>query len=135
MTYEFKSMIKGEKEKKCNYEHHECSLYDVSNYLNFKKSFHIPHIWLFYKHLCYWINNYLIKATPFLKIFKTSSHANRKRFWDNVYPQPRVTCLVSGIRSHVSRVIFYLILSFFFWQNGGTNQWRVCYEWGLPHLV
>ena len=134
-----KTHDKRRKRKKCNYEHHESSLYDVSSYLNFKKFFHIPHIRLFYKHLCYRLNNYLIKATPFLKIFKTSLDPNRKRFWDNVYPKPGVTCQVSGIRSHVSCVIFNLLIfefyNFFCWQNGVPNWWGVCYERGLPRLV
>ena len=48
-----------------------------------------------------------------------------------------VMCHVSHVTCHMSRLtchkfsLFLLILS---WQNGGASRWRVCYQWGLPHL-
>ena len=46
----------------------------------------------------------------------------------------RVTCHVSPVTCHMSRVI-YIFYFYFFLQSGETSQGRVCYQRGLPPLV
>ena len=50
-----------------------------------------------------------------------------------------VMCHVSCVTCHVSRVMCHMSHIFFFssliGQRGAANWWRVCYQWGLPHLV
>ena len=47
-----------------------------------------------------------------------------------------VRCHMSGVRCHMSgvrcQVLDYI---FFFWQSREASRLRVCYQWGLPHLV
>ena len=47
----------------------------------------------------------------------------------------RVMCHVSRITCHMSHVIFFIFLYFFFGQSGESYLWRVCYQRGLPRLV
>ena len=46
----------------------------------------------------------------------------------------RVICQVSGVRCQVSGVTIYIYI-YFFLQNCGACQERVCYQRGLPRLV
>ena len=98
--------------------------------------------WYFYCHyfLHLWLCNrpgvagaVLQTPPPIVKI--SSKHyvcQTRKtrelKFWENVHPQPRVTCHVSCVKSH----FFFL---FFFRECCGASRWRVCYQPGLPRLV
>ena len=42
---------------------------------------------------------------------------------------------MSNVTCHVSGVTCLISLFFIFLQRGGTSQWRVCYQLGLPRLV
>ena len=50
-----------------------------------------------------------------------------------------VTCHVSHALCHMSCVTCHVSHGmcniYFFLQSGGSSQWRVCYQWGLPSLV
>ena len=60
--------------------------------------------------------------------------AGELKFWENVYPPPCVTCHLSYVRCQVSGVRCHFF-HFFFLQNVGACQGRVCYQRGLPRLV
>ena len=44
-----------------------------------------------------------------------------------------VACHMSCVMCHLSLFLFFLPL--LFRQSGRTSWWRICYQWGLPHLV
>ena len=52
-----------------------------------------------------------------------------------------VTCHVSHVSCHMSRVTCHVsgvtcnYYYLFFLQSGEASRWRICYQWGLPHLV
>ena len=47
-----------------------------------------------------------------------------------ISPPPCVTCSMSCVKCHIllSFLLFLLFIC-------GASWWRVCYQWGLPHLV
>ena len=75
---------------------------------------------LFYKHLCH---SFSTKSSKHHK--SQAIRARDLKILHNVHHLSRVTC-------QVSQDIFLYI---FFGQTGGFSCLRVCYPWGIPHLV
>ena len=76
------------------------------------------------------------------KYHKSQTRTARElKFWENVHPPQHVACHMTGVTCHmslvachVSHVTCHKFFSFY-GQSGEVYQWRVCYQWGLPHLV
>ena len=69
-------------------------------------------------------------------IFKTPSLPIRKSYRAEIFKEglPAPTCHVLHVTCHMSHVLFLFCL-IFFGQSGEASQWRVCYQFDLPHLV
>ena len=53
-------------------------------------------------------------------------------------PISHVRCHISLVTRHVSHLrchMSHIFSSYFLLESGGVSVWRVCYQWGLPHLV
>ena len=83
-----------------------------------------------------------------LNIFQTLSIPNRKSQGAEILREcsSDTMCHVSCVMCHVSLIMCHMSpvtchMSLFFYpsekigHSGGSSQWRVCYQWGLPRLV
>ena len=85
---------------------------------------------------------HLLGNSSFVKISSKYLHTQTIRARDRscvICHASRVTCDMSPVTCHMSHVksfffLLLLLLSFLLtkWE---ASRWRVCYQWGLPHLV
>ena len=96
---------------------------------------------LFYKRICKWVTD------TFLPNLQNTIHSKPLELgtwhFDKMFTtcqiscvtcqKSHVTCHISHVTCHVSHVACNMY--FFCLQIGGSNRWRVCYQWSLPRLV